>query len=157
MKEAIHHNFFVVLLAGFVFFVAEFFIKNTMVASKAKELTSFASLRFVPNEAMAFSIPVHNLIIVALALIMILWLLQYFAVCCRDGLYSHVWSLNAIIWGAFSNVYDRITRGYVVDYIDISVWPIFNLADVAIILGVISLLVVISKQESKNQLQALQA
>ena len=69
MKEAIHHNFFVVLLAGFVFFVAEFFIKNTMVASKAKELTSFASLRFVPNEAMAFSIPVHNLIIVALALI----------------------------------------------------------------------------------------
>ncbi|MCC6639280.1 signal peptidase II [Candidatus Falkowbacteria bacterium] len=157
MKEPIHKNFFMVLLSGFVFFVVEFFIKNAMVAAAAKDTGAFAQLRFVPNEAMAFSIPVHNLIIVALALIMILWLLQYFAVCCRDGLYGHVWALNGIIWGAFSNVYDRISRGFVVDYVDVGLWPVFNLADVAIVVGVIALLVVISKQESKNQLQTLSA
>jgi signal peptidase II len=45
-------------------------------------------------------------------------------------------SLGLQLGGALGNLVDRITRGFVVDFIDIGFWPIFNLADLAIVLGV---------------------
>lgn len=45
-----------------------------------------------------------------------------------------------VLGGAAGNLLDRISSGGVTDYLDLRVWPIFNLADVAIVLGV-SLLV----------------
>lgn len=45
-------------------------------------------------------------------------------------------SLGLQLGGALGNLLDRITRGYVVDFVDIGFWPIFNLADLSIVLGV---------------------
>jgi signal peptidase II len=45
-------------------------------------------------------------------------------------------SLGLQLGGALGNLSDRILRGSVVDFIDIGFWPIFNVADVAIVLGV---------------------
>jgi signal peptidase II len=41
--------------------------------------------------------------------------------------------------GALGNLIDRIRLGYVVDFIDLIVWPIFNVADIAITIGVLIL------------------
>jgi len=41
-----------------------------------------------------------------------------------------------ILGGAASNYLDRIRFGSIVDYIDARVWPVFNLADMAISIGV---------------------
>ena len=48
-----------------------------------------------------------------------------------------------MVGGALANVVDRLRFGYVVDYVDVHVWPVFNLADAAIVAGV-SLLVAAS-------------
>jgi signal peptidase II len=40
-----------------------------------------------------------------------------------------------VLAGALGNVVDRAARGYVVDFIHITHWPIFNVADVAIVVG----------------------
>ncbi len=48
--------------------------------------------------------------------------------------------LLIIFSGAFSNLFDRLTLGCVVDFINIPFWPVFNLADCFISLGVIMLL-----------------
>ncbi len=37
--------------------------------------------------------------------------------------------------GAIGNLVDRVRFGYVIDYLDVHVWPVFNLADVAIVIG----------------------
>jgi len=41
--------------------------------------------------------------------------------------------------GAAGNLIDRLLKGYVVDFIDFRIWPVFNLADSAIVVGVIFL------------------
>lgn len=45
-----------------------------------------------------------------------------------------------ILGGALSNLYDRIFLGFVVDYIDLRIWPVFNLSDSGISIGVAVLL-----------------
>ena len=38
--------------------------------------------------------------------------------------------------GAVANLMDRLRQGAVVDFIDVGLWPVFNLADAAIVAGV---------------------
>jgi len=42
--------------------------------------------------------------------------------------------------GAIGNLIDRIRFGWVTDFIDIGGWPVFNLGDSAIVIGVILIL-----------------
>ena len=53
--------------------------------------------------------------------------------------YIKAWLLLAIIFGAISNLFDRIKYGYVIDYLDLKYFTVFNLADVMIVGGVIGL------------------
>ena len=52
-------------------------------------------------------------------------------------------SLSLILGGALGNVIDRISYGYVIDFIDLYIghnhWPVFNIADSAICIGAILL------------------
>ncbi|MEO8577240.1 MAG: signal peptidase II [Gemmatimonadales bacterium] len=48
--------------------------------------------------------------------------------------------LGAVVGGATGNLLDGIARKGVVDFIDLRVWPVFNLADAAIVGGVVLLL-----------------
>jgi len=46
-------------------------------------------------------------------------------------------ALGLALGGAAGNLLDRVRRGGVVDFIDLGCWPLFNLADVAIVVGVV--------------------
>lgn len=48
-------------------------------------------------------------------------------------------ALSLILAGALGNLVDRLTFGYVVDFIDFRIWPVFNIADSAITVGAILL------------------
>ncbi len=50
--------------------------------------------------------------------------------------------VGLIVGGAFGNLADRAREGAVVDFIDPIAWPAFNLADAAIVVGVLGLLYV---------------
>ena len=58
--------------------------------------------------------------------------------------------------GAIGNLIDRIRYGGVVDFLDFRIWPVFNVADMAIVGGVgcilVTLLYVIRKEEEKQWL-----
>jgi signal peptidase II len=49
--------------------------------------------------------------------------------------------LALVLGGALGNLIDRVRLGYVVDFIDLQWWPVFNLADSAIVVGVILLII----------------
>ncbi len=48
-------------------------------------------------------------------------------------------SLSLILAGALGNLVDRVFLGYVVDFLDFRIWPVFNIADSAITIGAILL------------------
>lgn len=59
----------------------------------------------------------------------------------RDNLPSRDIALALILGGASGNIIDRLRLGYVVDFLDFRVWPVFNVADSAITIGALLLLV----------------
>jgi signal peptidase II len=59
-------------------------------------------------------------------------------------------SCGLILGGALSNLYDRISLGYVVDYIDIRIWPVFNLSDSCINIGAFCLFINSFKDHGKR-------
>ena len=59
-----------------------------------------------------------------------------------------------ILGGAAGNLLDRLTEGLVTDYVDLRVWPIFNAADAAVVLGVAALLLSALRSERSNQRRA---
>ena len=48
---------------------------------------------------------------------------------------------SLVVGGAISNYIDRVVRGYVVDFIDFKFWPVFNFADICIVIGCIMLVI----------------
>jgi len=49
-------------------------------------------------------------------------------------------SVGFILGGAIANMVDRIRLGYVIDFLDFRVWPVFNLADSCITIGAVILI-----------------
>lgn len=47
--------------------------------------------------------------------------------------------LSLILGGALGNLIDRLLFGYVIDFLDFRIWPVFNIADSAITVGAVLL------------------
>lgn len=52
---------------------------------------------------------------------------------------SYSSALSLILAGALGNLIDRLFFGYVIDFLDFRIWPVFNMADSAITIGAILL------------------
>jgi signal peptidase II len=86
-------------------------------------------------------------IIVAIALIALLW---YFS---RHATRSLMWvPTGMLLGGALGNVIDRVREGAVIDFIKVfDFWPAFNVADICVTLGVISLLWVMERRDAPHR------
>ena len=60
------------------------------------------------------------------------------------------WALTLVLGGALGNLYDRLARGSVTDFIDVHVrgyhWPTFNVADSAITVGALMLALELARE-----------
>ena len=55
-----------------------------------------------------------------------------------------------LLGGAVGNIFDRIRDGAVTDFVKVPAWPAFNVADIAITFGVLSLLYVLESSGSEG-------
>ena len=121
---------------------------ESLVLYRPHEIFSWLNMTLAHNYGAAFSFLSNaggwqrwffTVLASAVSLILLVWLLRLPRQEWRTGL-----SLGLIIGGAVGNLIDRIQLGYVVDFIDVYFrnwhYPAFNIADSAITIGVILLL-----------------
>ena len=111
-------------------------------------ILSNEKINFVQNFGGAFGIGGNSTLFFILVNIVVLGIIIKFILCQKDRIDKKTLaSFTLILSGGFSNLIDRIARGYVVDYIDITSifkFPVFNIADVCIVIGCIMLFVCIT-------------
>lgn len=92
----------------------------------------------VENTGIAFGLASGGgIAIVAGTVIAIALILAIFG---RDPTRSGAWAaVGLLAGGALGNLVDRLSKGAVTDFIDLPAWPAFNVADIAITVGVIAL------------------
>lgn len=62
-------------------------------------------------------------------------------------------SIGLIVGGALGNLVDRVRLGYVVDFIQVGWWPVFNVADSAICVGVVLLVLHLVRVDAAQKQQ----
>ena len=106
-------------------------------------------LRYTTNSGGAFSLGDRAPLVFAVAAIVVCAAIAITSFRARSA--WHAVALGLVLGGAAGNLIDRITRGSglsgrVIDFIDLHVWPVFNVADASIVVGAI-LLVVLALRE----------
>jgi signal peptidase II len=96
----------------------------------------------VHNQGVAFgAFAGHGIVVVILTLAALAALIVYFALRATTPL---LWlPVGVVVGGALGNLADRARGGAVTDFIDVRIWPTFNLADAGIVLGILALLYMI--------------
>ena len=129
--------FFVVLDRFFKFLAAGgYFDKSIPVVG------DFFKLDLIPNYNIAFSLPLSGIFLNILIILIIIFLLYELLFLGQRQEWSKVVLLTFIIFGAISNMLDRLWYGFVVDYLDLKYFTVFNIADVMIVRGVLGIILI---------------
>jgi len=132
-------HFLIVLIVSVLLFIFDTFLKYTYILKLPLNYTKdllgpILRLQVESNYYIAFSLPLPKIIILTLVPVIIVILIKFLYQYFNNKMYQ--WGIMLTIAGAVSNLVDRIYLGYVLDYFKIPFWPIFNLADVMIVVGV---------------------
>ncbi len=99
-------------------------------------------LTYVRNRGAAFSIFENIEIVTILIPIIIIILAIAFLIYYKNKISKVMLiSMSLIIAGGLSNLIDRVIFGYVTDMIDFRFFPVFNIADIAVTLGCILIII----------------
>ncbi|SKA83610.1 signal peptidase II [Caloramator quimbayensis] len=116
-------------------------------------ISGYLSLTYLENRGAAFGIFKNKkFFLIGLTSIVIAFMIYYLLKNKDISKYMKI-SLILIISGAIGNLIDRITKGYVVDFIHFYIknifdWPVFNVADIFVVCGTILLgaIILLSKE-----------
>ena len=99
------------------------------------EVTPFFRLTYVENTGAAFgSFKNGNLYLALISAAVLFIMFKWKAEVDRLGRCASL-GFIFIVAGALGNMYDRLALGFVVDYFDFIIWPVFNVADSFICVG----------------------
>lgn len=140
-KEKINYNFLNIaaLFSLAIFFLADRLLKYLAMGldSSREIISNIFFFSFTKNYFISFSLPfsgpvlnVFITILVALLLVYIVFLVIY-----EKKRKIEIFLLLVIFLGALSNLIDRLSFGFVVDYLEIKGLSVLNLADVMIALS----------------------
>ena len=109
------------------------------VGESVRILGPIVKFTFIYNRNAVFGLPIGNQTLYTIfAILAVILIIVYFIKLPADQRWERV-ALAIILGGALGNLADRITSGRVVDFIEVGygrfTWPIFNVADIAITIG----------------------
>lgn len=133
-----------------IFFLIDRYLKIVALTSESKILiNNLLNFNFVPNYKIAFSLPVSGPWLSVLIGGVIIAIFYYLFLNYKNLKNLEFISFFGILLGAISNLVDRLKYGFVIDYLDLRWFTIFNLADAMISIGSIILFISLLKKDSK--------
>ena len=111
-------------------------VENMALGESIPIIEEVFHLTYILNPGAAFGMFAHNrLFFIAIAVVVIgiiIW--------ARREILASPWEVKAgcglVLGGAIGNLIDRARQGLVIDFFDFRIWPVFNIADIAICIGV---------------------
>ncbi len=111
-------------------------VENMALGESIPIIEEVFHLTYILNPGAAFGMFAHNrLFFIAIAVVVIgiiIW--------ARKEILASPWEVKAgcglFLGGAIGNLIDRARQGLVIDFFDFRIWPVFNIADIAICIGV---------------------
>ena len=92
-------------------------------------------LSLTRNTGSAFGLPAPAWVTTAVSLIVCVVVLVWVARGAGASLVRAI-ALGLVLGGAVGNLADRVCAGGVLDFIDLGIWPVFNVADIALTIGI---------------------
>jgi signal peptidase II len=128
---------------------AKALVEHNLVPGEDVDVLGPLSLTLSHNRGVAFGLAGgggDGLVLLAVAALAFIGL-----VFARDPTRPGMWvAAGLVAGGALGNLIDRLRTGEVTDYVDLPLWPPFNLADVAIVAGV-ALLALVYLREGRGE------
>jgi signal peptidase II len=142
-------------IIAFFFFMIDLFSKQIIdklmsVGESIKVINNFFYITYTHNKGAAWSILEDQRILLLIISAIALYLINMFM---NKEKLNKVDSLayGMIIGGIVGNLIDRVIRGYVIDFIHFKFfgydYPVFNLADTFIVVGIIILMIITVRKE----------
>ncbi len=110
--------------------------RQTLALDESIAIVGPLSFTRVHNTGIALSIASDQQAVVAvLTAVAVGWMIVHFA---RSGARHAAYpvAFGLLLGGALGNLSDRVVHGYVTDFVDLRVLPVFNLADLFVLVGV---------------------
>ena len=124
-------------------------IKSKIFNSSIILIPHVLNLTYVQNTGAAFGIGSDSTSMFVAVNVVIIGLISYFIFSKKEELSKLILiALHLVLAGGIGNLIDRIARGFVIDYIDISPlikYPVFNLADIFVVIGCLIIAVFLVK------------
>ncbi|MFW5988565.1 MAG: signal peptidase II [bacterium] len=123
---------------------------NFQLGESRAIINNIFHLTFVKNRGAAFGILAGQQTLFLALTVLIIIALIIFRYYSNKSIYLDT-GITLIIAGGIGNLIDRIRLGYVIDFLDFRIWPVFNLADSAVVIGMVFLIYFILKDEFYKQ------
>ena len=130
-------------------------VSNLNVLDSVNIIPNFLNITYVTNSGGAFSIlSGSRYFFIILGIIAIIYLIKYIM---SDSNITKVdlIAYSLVISGIIGNLIDRVVRGYVIDYLDFKIinynFPIFNIADICIVIGCLLLVLTLKEEEDGSK------
>jgi len=116
----------------FIVFLLDQFTKYSFYGKNFDLIPGIFGITSTTNTGALFGIlKGYNLILIFISIAIILLCFKWL----KDRSFHYV-SLSFIIGGAFGNLIDRLIFGFVRDFLDFKIWPVFNFADAFITIAI---------------------
>lgn len=129
-------------------------IKSFRVRASLPIIKDFFYLTYTHNTGAAFSILTGRRLFLIITTFIVIMFIIYYLMKNKITSKLELVSFSLIIGGSLGNLFDRIIRGYVVDFLDFRIFsynfPIFNLADTFIVIGVLLLIINMARKENQK-------
>lgn len=135
-------HFFFVVLGVFVLdqLVKNYVVTHMMLNESLPVIPGVFHLTYIRNAGAAFGLLQHHTWFFLVVAAVLAAATVYFLPRLSDyGSLFH-WGLALLVGGAAGNAWDRLQSGVVIDFLDCRIWPVFNIADMAIVVGVAGVL-----------------